>query len=450
MKRIILIIGAGLISLASFSQSKDSSFSFSFSLQQAVDYAIQNQTNVKNAVIDEQIAQKKVNEIMGLGFPQINASFDLKEFLEIPTSLIPAEFFGGPPGSFAAVKFGTKYNATAGLDASQLLFSGDYFLGLKASKVYVEISTKAIQRSKIETSATVTKAYYTVLINEERMKLMEVSIARLKKTMEDTKVLMDNGFVEKIDYDRLSVTYNNLLVEQEKIQRLLSVGEYLLKYQMGMDINAGLTLTDKLADIKFDPASGNISVQKFDYEKRVEYGMYQTQYKLAKLDLKRQRLSYLPTAFAYGSLSGTAQRNEFDIFDTDKQWYPTAVLGAKITLPIFSGGQRHAKNQQATLSLQKAENNIEFIKKSIDLELATSTVILQNASSSFENQKKNIIIAEDVVRVAKLKYEQGVGSNLEMITAENSLKEAQTNYFNALFDALVAKVDFDKANGNLK
>ena len=448
MKKLILLVGTGWIALNSLSQTKDTS-SYSFSLQKAIEFALQNQKDIKNALIDEQIAQKKVNEIAGIGLPQINSSFDLKEFIEIPTSLIPAEIFGGAPGTYAAVKFGTKYNSTAGIDASQLLFSGEYFLGLKASKVYVELSSKSTQRTKIETSATVSKAYYTVLVNEERIKLIDATVSRIKKTLMDTKALLDNGFVEKIDYDRLTVTYNNLLVEQEKIQRLLSLGTYLLKYQMGMDVNANLTLSDKLADVKFD-FSNTISAQQFDYEKRVEFGLFQTQYTLAKLDLKRQRLSYLPTAFAYGSLSGSAQRKEFDIFDTDKKWFPTSVIGAKITMPIFSGFQRHSKNQQAKLSLQKAENNIDFIKNSIDLEIASSTAILQNAASSLENQKKNILIAEDVVRVSKLKYEQGVGSNLEMITAETSLKEAQTNYFNALFDALVAKIDFDKANGNLK
>lgn len=448
MKKIVIILGMALFTMNSFAQTKDSA-SFSFSLQQSINYALENQKDIKNAIIDEQIAQKKVNEIMGMGLPQINASFDLREFLEIPTSLVPADFFGGPPGTFAAVKFGTKYNATAGFDASQLLFSGDYFLGVKASKVFVELSSKSTQRSKIETSATVAKAYYTVLINEERIKLIDATVARLNKTLSDTKALLDNGFVEKIDYDRLTVVYNNLLVEQEKIQRLLSLGTYLLKYQMGMDINANLTLTDKLETVKFDVAN-TVTAQKFDYEKRVEYGLFQTQYKLAKLDLKRQRLSYLPTAFAYASVSGAAQRNEFDIFDTDKQWYPTSLIGAKVTMPIFTGFQRHSRNQQAKLSLLKAENNLDFIKKSIDLELASSTAVLQNAAASLENQKKNIAIAEEVVRVSKLKYEQGVGSNLEMITAETSLKEAQTNYFNALFDALVAKIDFDKANGNLK
>ncbi|MBL7888676.1 MAG: TolC family protein, partial [Bacteroidia bacterium] len=320
MKKIIIAIGIVSFILPSYGQTKESN-SYAFSLQQAIDFALQNQNNVKNAVLDEQIAKAKVKEITGMGLPQINASFDLKDFLEIPTSLIPAEFFGGPPGSFAAVKFGTQYQATAGFDASQLIFSGDYFLGLKASKVFVELSQKSIQRTKIETAATVSKAYYTVLVNQERIKLMDANVARIKKALDDTKALYDNGFVEKIDYDRLSVTYNNLLVEQEKVNRLLNLGVYLLKYQMGMDVNATLTLSDKLEDVKFDITS-NVSAEKLDYSKRVEYSLFETQRDLAKLDLKRNRFSYLPTAVAYGSLNGSALRNEFDIFDTKKSWFP--------------------------------------------------------------------------------------------------------------------------------
>ncbi len=448
MKKISLIIGFGIMCFHSFAQTKENA-NANFSLQQSIDFAMQNQTNVKNAVIDEAIAKNKVNEIIGMGLPQINSSFDVKDFVEIPTSLIPAEFFGGPKGSFASVKFGTQYQATAGLDASQLLFSGDYFLGLKASKVYVELSSKATQRTKIETSATVSKAYYTVLVNEERIKLMDANVARVKKAMDDTKALFDNGFVEKIDYDRLTVTYNNLVIEQEKVQRLLALGMYLLKYQMGMDINNSITLTDKLADVKFEAAK-DISAQKFDYTKRVEYSLLETQKNLAKLNLKRNRLAYLPTGFAYGALSGSSYRSEFDMFNSSTPWYPTALIGAKFTMPIFTSGQRHFKMQQAKLSLQKTENNMDLIKQSIDLELASSTTNLQNANASLENQKKNIAVAEDVVRVSKLKYEQGVGSNLEMINAETALKEAQTNYFSALFEAIVSKIDFDKANGNLK
>lgn len=448
MKHFLIFLISGIITSQAFSQTMASE-NFSFSLKQAIDFAMKNQNDIKNALLDEKIAKANVNEITTMGLPQINSSFDLKDFIEIPTSLVPAEFFGGDEGTFAAVKFGTQYQATAGLDASQLLFSGDYFLGLKASKTFLEISKKSTLRTKIETTTQVSKAYYTVLVNEERMKLMNANVARLKKAMDDTKALYENGFVEKIDYDRITVAYNNIIVEQDKVQRLVLLANHLLKFQMGMNISSNLTLTDKLEDLTLE-LKENISADKFDYNKRVEYNLFESQKTLAKLDLRRNKFLYLPNAFAYGSLSANAQRNEFDIFDTKKSWFPTALIGAKITMPIFTSGQRHFKIQQAKLKYQQAENNMDFIKKSIDLELANAVTTLQNASQTLEIQKKNIALAEDVFRVAKLKQEQGVGSSLEVLTAETVLKEAQTNYFNALFEAVIAKINFDKANGTIQ
>ncbi len=446
MKKISLVIGLGIAVSNLFGQAKQS---YSFSVSQAVDFAMQNQNEIKNAIIDEQLSRKKVAETRAAGLPQINSSLDVKDFIEIPTQVIPAEAFGGPPGFLVPVKFGTEYQSTAGFDASQLLFSSDYFIGLKGSKIYIELSTKGIQRTKIEATAAVSKAYYMVLVGTERMKLMDANVARVKKTLDETTALMDNGFVEKLDFDRLTVTYNNLVVEQEKIQRLLNTGMYLLKYQMGMDINADLTLTDKLEDVKFDASAITLS-DKFDYAKREEYGIVETQFKLSQIDLKRQKFSFLPYAFAYGNLNGSAYRTTFDLFNHTTPWYPMALVGATIKMPIFTGFQRNIKIQEAKLTMQKAENNMSLIKKTIDLDLASSAANLNNASSSLESQKKNIKIAEDVVRVSKIKYEQGVGTNLEMVAAETALKEAQTNYYNAIYDAIIAKIDFDKANGNLK
>ena len=446
MKNTIIILGLAVVNC--FGQTKNN---FSFSVKQAVEFAMQNQNDIKNATITEELARKRVSETIGTGLPQINSSFDVKDFIEIPTQVAAANAFNpaAPPDMLSTFQLGLQYQATAGFDASQLLFSSDYIIGLKGSKVYVNLSTKNVQRTKIETAATVSKAYYMVLVSTERLKLMDANIARVKKTMDDTKALMDNGFVEKIDYDRITVTYNNLIVEQEKINRLLKVGTYLLKYQMGMDVNADLFLTDKLDDVKVD-IGVLAQPDKFDYSKRIEYGIMETQFKLAKIDLKRQSLAFLPYAYAYGNLSGNAFRTSFTVFDTYRPWYPTALIGATIKMPIFSGFQHGVKVQEAKLNVQQAENNMDFIKKSIDLDLASSIANLTNAASSLENQKKNIKLAEDVVNVAKKKYDQGIGSNLELVTAETALQETQTNYYNALYDAIIAKIDFDKANGNLK
>lgn len=431
-------------------QKKDSA-GFSFSLQQAVDYAMQNQSGVQNAHYDEQIAQNKVKEIAGMGLPQISGSLDAKYFANIPVQGVPANgfVFPGTPvaDGVAYLQFGVPYTSSFGADFSQLLFDGTYLVALQSTKVYLELSQKAAQRTRIETAVAVTKAYYSVLLNDERMKLMDANVTRVKKLMDDTKALYDNGFVEKLDFDRITVTYNNLVVEKEKTERFLHLSSALLKYQMGVDQNAGLALTDKIADIKFD--AGNVSAEKFDYAKRVEYALMQAQNTGAKLQLKKDRYGYLPNMILYGTASMNKFIPSLDQITLTKHWFPTTIIGAKIGIPIFDGLQKNYRIQQSKLALLKSDNDLKFMRQSIDLELSGARTTLLNSSSSLDIQKKNIEMAEDVYRVSKLKYDQGVGSNLEVMNAETALKEAQTNYYNALYDALIAKVEYEKALGTI-
>jgi len=443
MKKIFftiqILIGC---SLAAFGQGSNA-----MSLQQCIDYAMTNQPKVQNAVIDEEIANVKRHEVRASGLPQVSGSLDVKDFIELPTSLIPAEFFGGPPGTFLGVKFGTRFNTTLGLDASQLLFSSDFLIALEASKTYMELSQKAIQRTKIDVTVAVAKAYYSVLVSNERMNLVNANVDRLKKLMDDTKALNDNGFVEKIDLDRVTVAYNNLLVEKDKIQRLVDLGNALLKFQMGMDQATVITLSDKLADVSFTVTA---STDKFDYTKRVEYSLFQTQTHLAEFQLQKDKLSYLPNLALFGSWNYSAYGNDWKPFDPKTNWYPMALIGVHMGVPIFNGGMKHYKIQESKLSLLKAQNDLKYMQQGIDVELSSSRTMLQNASVTLETQKKNIELAENIYKTAKLKYEQGVGSNLEVLNAETALKEAQTNYFGALYDAVIAKIDYDKANGVLK
>jgi outer membrane protein TolC len=446
MKKLVLFFISSLFLFSARSQSRDSS-SFNLSLSQAVDYAMKNQLSVQNADLDKQIAEAKRREIVGLGLPQINGSFDVSDFLDIPTSLIPAEFFQGKPGTYIGVQFGTQYNATAGLNASQLIFDGTFFLAVKAMKSFQEIADKSATRTRIEVASAVTKAYYNVLITEDRMLLLDANVVRLKKLQEDTKALLTTGFVEKIDLDRVNVAYNNLMTEQDKTKRFAILAYNMLKYQMGMDLKSGLKLTDKLEAIKF--SSDALSADKFDPNKRIEFGMLQTQQKLNKLELQKNRVGYLPSIFAYGSASEAAYRPTFDVFDPGKKWYPTALVGVKLTMPIFDGGQKHFRVAQNKLNILKTENDLTSLSRGLNLEFENSKTMLINASNTLEVQKKNMDLATDIYSVTKKKYEAGVGSNLEVMNAETALKEAQTNYYSALYDALNAKVDFDKASGSL-
>ena len=419
-----------------------------YSLQQAQDFAVKNSINSANAKLDVDLARAKKNEVTGIGLPQISGSFDLKDYIQIPTSLVPAEFFGGPVGSFAPVQFGTKYNATAGISASQLIFSSDYLVGLQASKTYMELAQKGESRTKIETISAVSKAYYGALVAKERFKLLDINIERLENMLKEMTAMNNSGYIEKIDVDRVEVNYNNLLVEKEKTARLINLSEALLKFQMGIDVNQSIVLSDSLGT--FLNNLSEVSNTKVNASSRIEYSLLETQNKLNELDLKRNRMTYLPSLVAYGSVSTQAQRTEFNIFDTQLKWFPIGVIGATLNVPIFDGLQKTYKVEQAKINLLKSKNGLDLLQKSINLEANNASTTYINALSTLKYQKKNIELAERVFQTTKIKYDQGVGSNLEVINAQASYREALVNYYAAIYDALVSKTDLDKALGNIK
>src|ERR1700741_3066186 len=304
-----------------------------FTLQGAIDYALKHNATYLNAEADGLQAKYKKNEILGLGLPQINASLDVKDYLEIPTSLLPGQFFGAPPGTFIPVKFGTQYNSTAGVSASQLIFSSDYIIGVKAAKQVMLLSEKNTLRTKAETVQNVSKAYYMALVSKERIKLLDANLTRLKKLLDDTKAYNKEGFVEKIDVERLEVTFNTLVTEKEKTDRLIGLSETILKFQMGYKLSDPITLSDKL-DAEQQNALTLGDNSKIDFSKRPEYGLLESQKSLNEMDLKRHRLSYLPTLVGYASWNYNAQRTKFDFFDGAQKWYPIGIIGATLNVPI--------------------------------------------------------------------------------------------------------------------
>lgn len=443
------------ILLMTYSTQAQEANKTSFSLQEAIDYSVKHSPNHLNAELDQQNAEYKRKEVRGLGLPQINGSIDVKDYIEIPTSLIPAAAFNpsAPADEFAAVKFGTKYNATAGLSASQLIFSSDYIFALKASKEYLNLSKISVTRSKLDLAAQVSKAYYTVLVNNDRFKLLEANIVRLKKILDDTKAMNQQGFVELIDVERLEVQYNNLLTEKDKTVKLIGISETLLKFQMGYSLSDPINLSDNL-DVNSDSFQ-ELGTGKIDITQRPDYQLLQAQQTLLDIDVKRYKWGYMPTLAAYGSYQYNSQRNKFDFLspvdktNPTKQWFKIALIGATLNFNLFDGFQRHNQIQQAKISSMKNLNNIKSIEMAGQLEASVASINYNNAYAGLLSQKKNMELAQHVVEVAQKKYQGGVGSNLEIVTAETSLKEAQTNYYNAVYDMLVAKIDYQKAVGTL-
>jgi outer membrane protein TolC len=415
-----------------------------FSLKEAIDYAQNHQSSILNASIDEEIAKNTVKQTIGIGLPQLNGNVNFQDFLKIPTNLLPGEIFG-KPGTQIPAQFGVQYQSSFGLELNQLLFDGSYLVGLQASKTYKELSNKNLKRSRIETAVGVTKAYYSVLVSNEQLSLLDANMDRLKKSLNDTKALLANGFVEKIDVDRLTVLNNNLETERGNVIRLLELNVNLLKFQMGMNIQFKLVLKDSIGSLQVEES---LAVKDTSaYQNRIEYSLLETQKKLNELDLKRYKSLFLPSLSAFGNTSRSLQSNDFlNLLDRS---FPATIIGFRLSVPLISGGVKTYQVRNAKLEVLKTENNLVNLRNGINLEVEQAQTVYRNGLKSLDNQKRNMELAKEVLRVTKIKYEQGVGSSIEVTTAETSLKESQNNYINALYDLLINKVNVDRALGKI-
>ena len=419
-----------------------------FTVQQAVDYAKKNSVQVKNALLDYKIQQQTNREITAVAYPQLNASGTFNDFLNIPTSLIPAAFTGGAAGTFIPVKFGTKYNVTGGFDVSQLLFDGQVFVGLKARPIALDFYTKQTEVTEEMINVNVQKIYYQLVVGRQQMTSIDANIERFQKLLKDTKEIFKQGFAERLDVDKVTVQLNNIQTEKIKVQNQLDAGNAGLKFLMNMPQKDTLVLTDSISENKI---KDNILADEYKYEDRKEYQLLSLGIKLGELNVKRYKLSFLPTLAAFGSYSKNAQRQQFNFFKggSEGQWFTTSLIGLKLTVPIFDGFAKSARVKKAKLELEKTTNTLEQLKASIDNDVVQARLKITSSVVTMDNQKKNMQLAEQVYNTTKKKYEAGLGSNQEIYNAQAELKVAQNNYYAALYDAIIAKIDYQKAIGKL-
>jgi outer membrane protein len=435
-----------------------------FTLDQCIDYAFENQATVKNAVLDQQIAQYKVKETRGLGMPQVSADVNTLYNVQLQRlfmrdgayySLSGAAAQGVPPPSnpnqvIAIQQFlQLPTTNTASVTANQILFDGAYLVALQASKTYTELSVKSTTQTKIEAVDKITKAFYLVLINEQRMKLLNVNLARMDTALKQLRQTNKNGLSENLDVSRLEVAYNNLQTDRVNVMNQLILTYSMLKYQMGYPVNEDFRLSGSLDDLVTRLNMENSKVtNEFDYNNRIEYSLLQTQKRLQELNYKSTMALSLPRLTAFGTAgTNNSQADYMKLYSTP--YYAYGFVGARLSIPVFSGLNKYYQQQGAKIGIQKIQNNLQMMENTIDLQINQSHIMLQNNLANIKSQKRNLELAEQVTRITKVKFDEGVGSNLEVVDAENSFKTAQTNYYNAVYDALVSLIDYQKATGTL-
>lgn len=418
-----------------------------FTLKEAVEYGVKNHLSVKNAELDIIGAELTIKQIKASGMPQLNGQFSYTYNAIIPTQLLDAKNFdpNAPDGAVTKFKFGVPWAGQAGLGLNQLIFDATWLVGLKAAPVYRELARKGVTNSKIVLAENIAKAYYSVLVAEERGQILDLNIARIDSLIKEMSAMFKQGFIEKIDLDRLEVQRNNLLTESQKVKNLVVLSQTLLKFQMGLKLDTAIALTDKLSDTN-TTALALTEYQSVDFSNRIEYSTLMVQRQLAKLDIERTQKGILPKFSFNGSFGAGHSNTRFNPFE---RWFGSSALTLGINIPIYDSGLRRIQVQQQQIALTKLDQNALLLRESFDLQAQSASINLKNGLESLNIQQRNLELAQEVIRVTKIKYQAGTGSNIEVVNAESALKEAQTNYFAALYDVLIAKVDLDKAMGKL-
>lgn len=420
---------------------------YSFSIQQALAYAKANNVQVKNALLNVQAQNETNREITAAALPNITGTGNLMNYLELPVSLLPGEIFGQPAGSYIPVRFGTKYNSTVGIQLQQTLFDGQVFVGLQARKTSVDFQLKNVEVTEELIKANIYKVYYQLVASKTQIQILDANIQRLEKLENDTRILYKNGFAEKLDEDKVSIQLTNLNTEKIKALNNIEIGYLGLKTLLGMPAKDTLELTDKITEGQIE--ANILADTGFQYQDRKDYQYLELAKKLNEYNIKRYQLSYLPILSLNAGYNKNAQRNTFDLFVKDGDWFTTSFVGFNLSVPIFSGFAKDARVAKSKIDLRQTNNQLENLRNTIDNEVQQSRINFNSAQNTLRFQKKNMELAEKVYNQTRKKYEIGTGSNIEISAAQTDLITAQNNYLSALYGAIVARIDYLKATGKL-
>ena len=442
MKRILLI----LLILTSFSLKSQSQ---KLSLSECIDLAIENNENLKNSILEEKISKALSNEYLSIGFPQINFDGGIKYNHEVPKSLLDISRFmpGVPEGTEQEVQFGQAYDGRVDLFVNQMIFNGSYFVGLSAAKELVKLSEKMTERNVIDIHESVSKAYYTTLNTKSRVDLVNSNIDRLDALLKQTKSLYENGFVEKLDLDRIQVSFNNLKSEKIKADRLYDLSLAVLKFQIGISEDKKIELIEEFNEELV--TAFTFDLNEFDYNKRIEYSILQTDKNLKFYELKNNRSQYLPQVYANYNCGYNTSASQSNIFFESDRWKKFGTFGLQVIVPIFDGFLKRSRINQSKFKIEQVENQMLFLERSINLQINQSLAAYQNSKESLKISRENLELAQDVYFASEKKYAQGVGSNLELIDSNNSLKIAQNQYYNSLYESIISIIDIKKTLGIL-
>ncbi len=416
---------------------------YSFSLQEAVTFALDSNYTAINARRDIAKAIKQKWETTAQGLPQIDGNISYQNNLKQPVTLIPGEFGGGAPGTFTPVTFGTKQNANAVATLNQLIFDGSYLVGLKEAKAFLRFSENANEKTRLEVRKGVINAYGSVLLAQELIAIFEKNKTNLDDNLFETRKIYDNGLGEEESVEQLEITLLDIETQLSNARRSYTIAKQMFNLALGIDVETPVVLTDSLDKL----ADNNISLALLDAAQNVEENVdYKIAFNLTEqryFEMRLEKSKYLPTLSAFVNYGTSANSDDFSFFNGDQKWYQSSVLGVSLNIPIFSSGMRSASTQRAEIALDQAKTDLEYSKQQIKLDLTTAKSNYLFAIENYENSKKNLALAERIENKNQIKFTEGLSASFDLRQAQTQLYTAQQQYFQAMLQVINEKANLE-------
>ncbi|MFZ2430373.1 MAG: TolC family protein [Lutibacter sp.] len=440
MKKII-IIGISIL----FSFTVNAQENITLSLQQAIDYALKNSYASQNANRDVEIAKKKKWETTTIGLPQISAKIDYQNWIKQQVSLLPAEFFGGNPGEFEEISFGTKHNMNATATLNQLIFDGSYLVGLQSAKTYLKISENAKEKTELGIREAVINAYGNVLLSEESISIIEKNIKTLEKNLEETNQIFLNGFIEEENVEQLKITLSSVKSQLSKTKNLKTIAYKMLNITLGLDINASIILTDTLENLAKENIKLELLSSDLTIENHIDFKIAKNTEKANELFVKLEQSKALPTLKSFVNFGYSGYGQEFDFMKKEQKWFDSSMLGVSLDIPIFSSLARSSRTQQAKIELEKARTNLTETEQKLFLMLESAKTNYNFSIEEYETSKQNLSLAERIENKQQIKFFEGISTSFELLEAQRQLYTMQQNYLQAMLTVIANKAILDNA-----
>lgn len=413
------------------------------SLQEAITYGRENNRQILNADREIQRAYKERWSVIATGLPQINANASYQNFIELPTSLIPAQFFGGKEGEFAEVQFGTPQNMVAGATLSQLIFDGSYIIGLEASKVYLSISENILEKTVLEIRKNIVSTYSSILLIQENIKFLEKNRDNLVANLAEIQALFRNGFGEEESVEQLRLTLSGIETQLRYAQNTEKITLNMLKLLMGFPTEAPLQLSDSLDSLTTQGLFEEKIEAKPNLESNIDIKIATNNLKSESLLFKYEKSKSLPqlTAFLNGNYTGNSET--FSFIESNQKWFGAALFGINLNVPIFSSLKRSADTQKAKIAVDQARTSLEETQERINIEVQAAQNDYSLAVETYFTNKENLALASRIEQKNQSKYFEGLASSLELRQAQLQLFSAQNSYLSSIQNVIQKKLNLE-------